>query len=134
MEELKSFKFEKDIEEPTIRRTSKGFVSSRVWHGCINIATFEKVVGLKESGMLSDDIETPGRDPWYLFRIESMNSDFRWSGKITLIYNGNVFYPVRSKGGKMFIDSWFGTNSVKPYQFTLSDKAHLDFMVKKIFS
>lgn len=134
MEELKPFKFEKDIEEPTIRRTNKGFVSSRVWYGCIRTATFEKVVGLKESGLLSDDIETPGRDPWYLFRIEAMSSDFRWSGRITIIYNNNVFYPVRSKGGKMYIDKWFGTNSIKTFQFTLSDKTHLDFMIKKIFS
>jgi len=125
------FEFGKDIEEPVVRRISKGYVSEKIEHGCIKVATYEGVVGLC-NGVVKHDIENPTRDCWHLFQFKTSDNKYPpvW---YVLIYDGEkLFYPIYGRGGKQMIcSSWKGLGI---HQLTVSDKKHLDFMLSKILS
>ena len=80
--------------------------------------------------MIVDDIANPKRDPWFMFTFEAI-VDFKIYGKFRMIYNDEFFFPVYTLGGRYYVTaSWrgiLGTNLL-----TVSDKAHLDWMLKKI--
>lgn len=127
---MKTYSFGADIEVPVVQRTNNGYQSTRIEKGAVYQATLEKIIGVEEDKIVAD-IETPGREVWYYFKVMVPMGGGR-TANCWLIYDGKSrFSPVSIRGGHKYIsETWM--SKLNPLVFTVSDKALFDHIISKI--
>lgn len=115
------FQFQKDVER-VYQPGGQHKYWTAVAAGGIHKIQFDRMVTLSQDGYVSHEIMKPGKDVWFLLRV---NTNYGHAGII--VFNSREFYPIYGYNPvKLRICKHFNRQEILPSQFTIRDKEFMN--------